>query len=248
MIFDDEALSFRIMGVIKVDHEKGYFEVEGRPYAALSYRVSGVGFFESEGERICSCAGDLLYVPAGSAYNVEYSGGEMIVVHFFDCSYNVLENITVLDKQRLKEIFIKLYILWEEKHAQNAVKARLFDLFQDLADGKYGIVIDDVVAKASEYINENISNPEFSICELCTLLHVSGATLRRKFEKSYGLSPKEYLIKQRMNKAFYQLASGNYSVREVCADCGFDDDKYFSRIIKAHFGKTPSQISKASYI
>ena len=103
MIFDDEALSFRIMGVIKVDHEKGYFEVAGRPYAALSYRVSGVGFFESEGERICSCAGDLLYVPAGSAYNVEYSGGEMIVVHFFDCSYNVLENITVLDKQRLKE-------------------------------------------------------------------------------------------------------------------------------------------------
>ena len=36
MIYDYEALAFRIMGVIKVDHEKGYFKVAGRPYAALS--------------------------------------------------------------------------------------------------------------------------------------------------------------------------------------------------------------------
>jgi len=248
MIYDYEALAFRIMGVIKVDHEKGYFKVAGRPYAALSYRVSGVGFFEADGEQIRSEAGDLLFVPAGAAYNVEYSGGEMIVVHFFDCNYDTIENITVEDKQRLKEKFIQIYLLWEKNHAQNSIKARIFDIFQDLSDGRYGVVVDDVAARASKIINESFEDADFNIAELCRKMHVSGATLRRKFAKSFGLSPKEYLIKQRMNKAFYQLASGNYSVREVSLECGFFDDKYFARTVKAYFGKTPSEISKASYI
>ena len=248
MIYDYDDLSFRILGVIKVSHKKGYYKVPGRPYAALSFRVSGIGYFESEGERIRSEAGDLLFVPVGAAYNVEYSGGEAIVVHFFDCNYNTFENINVQDKQRLKEMFIQLHMRWKETQAHNAIKARLYDILQDLSDGKYGANVDDVVSKASEYINQNLSNVEFNISDICRELHVSGATLRRKFTKSYGISPKEYLIKQRLNKAFYRLASGRYTVKEVCVECGFDDEKYFSRIIKMRFGKTPSQIAKTSYV
>ena len=248
MIYDYEALSFRVISVIRCSNKKGYFNVKGRPHAALSYRVSGIGAFEVEGEKLLSEAGDLFFVPAGAAYNVEYSDGETIVVHFYDCNYNLTENITVRDKQRLKEKFVELLMLWSERNAQNAIKSKLFDIFQDLSDGKYGTTADDVAAKAAEKISANFSSADFNIAKLCRELHVSGATLRRRFSKRYGISPKEYLIKQRLDRAFCALASGRCSVREACVECGFEDEKYFSRAVKAHFGKSPSQIAKTSYV
>ena len=84
----------------------------------------------------------------------------MIVVHVFDCNYDTIENITVEDKQRLKEKFIQIYLLWEENHAQNAIKARIFDMFQDLSDGRYGVVVDDVAARASKIINESFEDAD----------------------------------------------------------------------------------------
>lgn len=248
MIYDYEALSFRVIGVIRVNNVNGYFNVKARPHAALSYRVSGIGCFEADGEKIRSEAGDLLFMPAGAEYNVEYSGGEIIVVHFYDCNYNKIENIAVKDKRRLKERFVELLMLWRERGAQNAIKAKLFAIFQDLSDEKYGEAADDVAVRAAERIIDNLGNPAFDISSLCSALHVSSATLRRRFAKRYGISPKEYLIKQRLDKAFCALASGRCSVREACAECGFEDEKYFARTVKAHFGKSPSQISKTAFV
>ena len=50
MIYDFDELSFQILGVLRIDHPKGFFKVKGRQYAALAYRVSGTAEF-SFGER-----------------------------------------------------------------------------------------------------------------------------------------------------------------------------------------------------
>ena len=46
MIYNFDNLSFQILTVDRFFHQKGFFEVNTRPYAALSFRVSGTGDFE----------------------------------------------------------------------------------------------------------------------------------------------------------------------------------------------------------
>ena len=95
MIYDFDELNFQILSVMKVDQPEGVFDVNGRPYAALSYRLSGRGDFIINGEKFSSETGDLLFMPAGASYKVKYSGGEMLVLHFFDCNYNTPESISL---------------------------------------------------------------------------------------------------------------------------------------------------------
>ena len=51
-------------------------------------------------------------------------------------------------------------------------------------------------------------------------------------------------MKQRLDKAIDLLAAGGHSVADIAAMCGFNDEKYFSRIVKERYGKAPSEISR----
>jgi len=46
MIYDYDDLEFHIMTADRFVHKDGYFEIKARPFAALSFRVSGTGVFE----------------------------------------------------------------------------------------------------------------------------------------------------------------------------------------------------------
>lgn len=42
MIYNFEGLSFQILTVDRFSHKDGCFKVKERPYAALSFRLSGI--------------------------------------------------------------------------------------------------------------------------------------------------------------------------------------------------------------
>lgn len=248
MIFSYEDLTFGILSVIRVKHRDGYFRVSGRPYAALSYRVRGSGDFSLPDSTFRSEAGDLLFVPEGASYDVEYSGTEMIVVHLSDCNYLVTENIKIADKQLLRARFAELLSVWENRHAKMAVKSLIYDMLQGLADGRGDAATDEVAATAAHLLAERAFDPDFDIADLARELYVSGATLRRRFSAAYGIPPKQYLTKLRLDRALALLASGHHLVKDAALMCGFSDEKYFSRLIKSHFGKTPTEIYNSLFV
>ena len=73
MIYNFDELSFQIVTIANFSHKKGRFCVEKRPFAALSYRVSGTGAFSVGGKRLTVKPGDVLFLPAHTPYEVEYS-------------------------------------------------------------------------------------------------------------------------------------------------------------------------------
>ena len=93
MINNFEELSFQILNIDKITHKKGTYDVEKRPYAALSYRVSGEGRFDVMGRKINTNPGDVLFLPSDVSYRVEYTPSESIVIHLSNCNYTVPENI-----------------------------------------------------------------------------------------------------------------------------------------------------------
>jgi len=89
-----------------------------------------------------------------------------------------------------------------------------------------------------------INESDFDISELCRKFYTSSATVRRRFSEGLHTSPKQYLMKIRLDNAIDLLAEGNYSVRTVSLMCGFADEKYFSRIFREKYGRAPSEINK----
>lgn len=248
MIYNFDQLSFQILTICKVEHPKGFFKVRGRPYAALSYRVSGSGSFNFEGKEIVSNPGDILFIPENISYDAEYSGGTMIVVHFLDCNYHIPENITPVNKVYLSDIFSKMLANWETKRYIHATKATIYDIMQFCSEASTESQSISLADQAKQIIDRSYHKADFSITSLAKDLYTSTPTLRRNFTERFDISPKQYLLKVRLDMAVSLLSEGFLSVRSVSERCGFEDERYFSRIIKERYGISPSRISKSSYL
>lgn len=97
---------------------------------------------------------------------------------------------------------------------------------RDLADRCYAqpIGIDDMAAAAG------LSRAHFS----------------REFSRTFGESPKAYLMTRRLERAAALLRNTDHSVAEICLDVGLVGLGSFTTSFKRHFGKTPTEY-RASY-
>jgi signal transduction histidine kinase/ligand-binding sensor domain-containing protein/DNA-binding response OmpR family regulator len=92
-----------------------------------------------------------------------------------------------------------------------------------------------------DIVNRELSNPDFSINELCREVGMSRTLLYEKIKALTNLAPNEFIRINRMNKALELLKTGQYSINEVGFMIGFQDSKYFSTAFKKFFGKSPKQ-------
>lgn len=67
--------------------------------------------------------------------------------------------------------------------------------------------------------------------------------LQRLFKRYYGLTPKQYLIEKRIEKAKENLKNG-MTVTETCFAVGFESLGSFSKLFKTKTGKSPSAFQK----
>ncbi len=70
-------------------------------------------------------------------------------------------------------------------------------------------------------------------------LSVSYAHFRRLFEQFFQVPPGAFLLSARLEKASALLSGSNLRIREIAAECGFDDEFYFSRIFKKYRRMSP---------
>ena len=245
MIFDFDELSFQILGVLSIDHPKGIFRVKGRQYAALAYRVSGVAEFNFGGKLVTSNPGDIIFIPEGMSYDVKHTGGKMIVVHFTDCNYHMAENISLNNKTYLGILFEELCEKWENLRSINGTKSKIYNILELCYELNIQTHAFPLAEKAKQLIDGNYSNPEFTIEALAQKLYTSTPTLRRNFSERFGIPPKQYLLKVRLDTAAAHLSQDFISVLEASQKSGFSDERYFSRIFKKKYGISPSQFNKS---
>lgn len=99
---------------------------------------------------------------------------------------------------------------------------------------------ESVVAKAKAYINENYQK-DISLDDVSRMVDISPYYFSKLFKQEQGENFIEYLTKIRMQKARQLLKNQKYSIKEICAMCGYSDPNYFSRIFKKYEGVTPSE-------
>lgn len=70
-------------------------------------------------------------------------------------------------------------------------------------------------------------------------LHMSEATLRRRFTEAMGISPQQYRDQCMIQAAQRQMMQGGLNDRQIAYELGFDDPAYFSRRFKQLVGESP---------
>ena len=84
------------------------------------------------------------------------------------------------------------------------------------------------------HMQEKITNDT-----LCRLLCCSEVSLIRRFVSGTKQTPQQYLTQMRLAHGRRLLSESDLPIREVAANCGFDDPLYFSRRFTQHYGMAP---------
>ncbi|MEC0169615.1 AraC family transcriptional regulator [Paenibacillus graminis] len=100
-------------------------------------------------------------------------------------------------------------------------------------------IIDRQIDQAIRWISLQF-HQQISIDHMAATLGYHRAHLSKAFKQKTGLSPKQYLLKMRMDKA-KSLLSGTLTIDQVASSVGFNDALYFSRQFRKFSGMSPSE-------
>ena len=64
------------------------------------------------------------------------------------------------------------------------------------------------------------------------------------FHERYGVSPQEYLLSARIDRAKELLKNKDESIKSVALSVGIENSLYFSRLFKKKTGVTPTEFAK----
>lgn len=159
---------------------------------------------------------------------------------------NLKRQVAHLKKEveRLKEL--------EEANTMLGSSHRMFLQFLSERTSELSITGEETVAPVNEtfikelqgVIEENLSNPVFSVAALCKKLCVSSATLYRKVFYLTGKSPQMFIRSYRLEKARQLLKANLGNVTEVCFKVGFTSTAYFTKCFKEKYNQLPSTLAR----
>lgn len=81
--------------------------------------------------------------------------------------------------------------------------------------------------------------------ELARVFRITPEHVNALFRKELGVTPTQFLHRERMARAYRCLRDQGMSVKEAAAQVGFDDPFYFSRVFKRTFKRSPSSLRRA---
>jgi two-component system response regulator YesN len=95
--------------------------------------------------------------------------------------------------------------------------------------------------RAVGYIDQNYTNPDISMDEVCEYLGISISYLSLLFKKHRDTTFVKYLTGVRMEKARELLTLTDHRIIEIAEKCGYRDVYYFSHSFKKFMGVSPKR-------
>lgn len=95
-----------------------------------------------------------------------------------------------------------------------------------------------IVAKVEERLTDDLKS-RYTVEELAAGQGVSPSSLKKYFEKVYGMSISDYIRRKRMEHACILLETTRLSVADVAAAVGYGNQGKFGSVFKQHTNSTP---------
>lgn len=245
MIFDRENIAFTILDVLELHQENRKLANQGRPFSALSFRYDSDTMIEAGGQAY-DVSNTVCFFPANMPYNRMTRKDHLIVIHFESPDYvsNQPEMFVPQHPQAYRQLFQQALECWDSRQSGYKLRAAAV-LYQILAlahdENKVDETEHTLAEQALQLIENNYLHKDFFISDIARELHISDVYLRRLFKRETAVSPKQYLLQKRIQKAVSLLGTDYFSIADIARQSGFNDPKYFSVAFKKTIGISPSE-------
>ncbi len=97
---------------------------------------------------------------------------------------------------------------------------------------------DRKLLQVTDYINDSLDQ-DIKLADLAQLLGMSQSHFSQLFKQSMGISPHQYLLQQRVERAKQLLKQTDQSVVDIALACGFNSHSHLSKQFRQLTGMTP---------
>ncbi|MDR0406350.1 MAG: AraC family transcriptional regulator [Clostridiales bacterium] len=236
-----------------------FFGPAVRDHYLIHYVVDGAGSFQSCGaSRRVEAGGGFLICPKQLAYYEadRVAPWEYVWIGFSGVKANELlrkaglsEKNPVFCDRRAGDCFSSMYDARGKREVETVLLAELYRFFWVLAQNAERGRTDvssprqQYVAQAIQYIHTNYVNG-VSVNALAGKIGLNRSYFYEIFKAQTGVSPQQYLIAYRLERACRLLLETNLRVSDVARSVGYDDEFMFTRMFTNKMGMSPTKYKK----
>lgn len=232
-----------------------------RPAGRLDYQIlyltKGKGTFLINGTYHKLDAGSLIIYKPYEVQCYSYLSEdkpEIFWIHFtgYDCEkvlleHNLTEGFYQIGKNTEIRLVLKniIFELQLKKNNFKEVTLHLFHVFllllQRSINQKQDLLNQErKLDKLILSLNDGYAK-DWNIEKMSAFCNMSESRFQHLFKEQYGITPMQYVLRLRINKAKELLICGEISIGTVAKQVGFNDPLYFSRLFKKFEGLTPRE-------
>ncbi len=99
------------------------------------------------------------------------------------------------------------------------------------------------IRRLDEYVEAHL-HKGITIEQMAEAIGLGVWTFSKHFRASTGMSPHEYVVRRRLERAARLLTSDGLAIKQVAAMCGFADQAHLTRVMRSRMGTTPACLRK----
>lgn len=99
--------------------------------------------------------------------------------------------------------------------------------------------------QAIDYIHTYLDR-DLSLAELASVINISPTYFASLFKQAMGISPHQYVIQQRVERAKLMLSKTDLAIADIALQVGFSSQSHLTQQFKRFTGMTPKQVRPSS--
>ena len=151
-----------------------------------------------------------------------------------------IKEFCALTHSNYKEIinyYNEMPIYSDEKY--ESIKSLTNAIFEHAKETKIIAIKEDFFeSDIDPFLKANYAK-NYTILELCDIFAVPQKKFHAVVKKSTGMSPKQYITKIKIDKAFEEIVLTTKDLQVISSSVGIDDYNYFIKVFKSLRGHTP---------